>query len=69
MEKDSFYKFNHECQKMPEGVSFFQIKGSNSTQFMFERYTSRVGANVTTLYNFNFCPYCGARVKEDTDAD
>ena len=66
MPKDRFYEFDHECEKMPENVSFCHIKGCRSTQFTFSKYVDNIGLSSTTLYGFDFCPYCG---KDMRDAD
>ena len=56
---DGFYDFNHECDAMPEGVSFLKINGSCSSQFAICQSEKGVGLQQTTLYGFRFCPYCG----------
>lgn len=66
MPRDSFLMFDHECEKMPEEVSFCRFKDSYSSQFTFRKYVESIGASSMTLYGFDFCPYCG---KDMRDAD
>lgn len=54
-----FYEFKHECDAMPDGISFCKINGSSSNQFTIDVRTSGVLLHLTTLYGFRFCPYCG----------
>ena len=59
----SEYEFYHECERMPEGASLIKFTWSKSSLFTFE---SRGDGNshTTTLYGFEFCPYCGKRLAE-----
>lgn len=66
MPDDKFYKFNHECDKMPAEVSFCHLNGSYTSQFSFDLIESGIGRSGITLYGFSFCPYCG---KDMRDAD
>ena len=61
---DNFYKFQHECDKMPIGVDFCQLNFSDTSQFTFEKYALGVGKTSTTLYGFEYCPYCGKKVTD-----
>ena len=56
---DSFYAFNHECDAMPDGVSFCKIDGSATSQFTIDQYMRGVVLHTTVLYGFRYCPYCG----------
>ena len=59
-----FYKFDHECDQMPDGITFCKLKMSDESQFTVERYDSRTVLQTTVLYGFRYCPYCG----EDMEA-
>lgn len=61
---DNFYEFDHECDKMPDGVSFCKVKSAASTQFTSEKYISNTCLFSTTLYGFKYCPYCGEKVDD-----
>lgn len=56
---NKFYEFDHECDAMPDGVSFCKINGGTTSQFTVEQYKSVVVLHTTVLYGFRYCPYCG----------
>lgn len=62
---DDFYEYEHKCDKMPcEIHSICKIKGASSSQATFWKYIEGVGRFEATLYGFEYCPYCGAKVVE-----
>jgi len=54
-----FYEFEHECDKMPDGISFCKIKGFKSSQFNIHEYRGGIATQDTTFFGFRYCPYCG----------
>lgn len=59
---DSFYAFKHECDAMPDCISFCKLNGSDTSQFaidMRERGTEIQARQTTVIYGFRYCPYCG----------
>ena len=60
-----FYEFEHECDRMPEGVRFCKINGGTRSQFSVEKYVHGIALHSTVLYGFRYCPYCG----EDMEVD
>lgn len=63
---DNFYVFDHECDTMPDNVSFCKLNGSTSSQFTIDQY-ERGTASQTTLYGFRYCPYCGEDMEAHDD--
>ena len=61
---DNFYKFNHECDKMPTEVALCQLNNSYTSQFTFLNHVFGVGKTTTTLYGFEYCPYCGKKLTD-----
>ena len=59
----SAYEFYHECERMPESARLLKFTGSKSSQFTFESRGDG-SHHTTTLYGFEFCPYCGKRLAE-----
>lgn len=56
---NKFYEFNHECDAMPDGVSFCKICECSSSQFTVETRIYGAARQSATLYGFRYCPYCG----------